>query len=293
MAKFRLLITDLDNTLYDWVSFFVPAFYAMIDEAIEITGVDREHLLNEMSDIHKEVQNSEEPFALLRAKSLQVALGSEDDEILRDKLDRAFHAFNSVRKDLLHLYEGVSETLAAVHQAGIPIVGHTEARVWPALWRVNKLQIDRYFTGIFLMPQIGPRHRLEIKNEQLEALERRVAHYLPVEHRKPNPNELLEVCEKFGVRPEDAFYVGDSDVRDIHMANLAGIRSGYSVYGTRYDKSLYPRLVRVTHWGPEDFSRDAELKAAGIVPRPDIVLEAFSDLLPYAGLRPLARRAQG
>lgn len=28
----KLLITDLDDTLYSWIGFFIPAFYEMVDE---------------------------------------------------------------------------------------------------------------------------------------------------------------------------------------------------------------------------------------------------------------------
>ena len=32
----KLLITDLDNTLYDWVSFYAQSFSAMFDKLVEI-----------------------------------------------------------------------------------------------------------------------------------------------------------------------------------------------------------------------------------------------------------------
>ncbi len=28
----KLLITDLDDTLYSWIGFFIPAFYEIVDE---------------------------------------------------------------------------------------------------------------------------------------------------------------------------------------------------------------------------------------------------------------------
>ena len=34
-----LVITDLDNTVYDWLTAFVPAFYAMVHEAARLIGV--------------------------------------------------------------------------------------------------------------------------------------------------------------------------------------------------------------------------------------------------------------
>ena len=41
----RLLITDLDDTLYDWLGFFIPSFYAMVDEVVKITGISKEILI--------------------------------------------------------------------------------------------------------------------------------------------------------------------------------------------------------------------------------------------------------
>ena len=36
--RLKVLVCDLDNTLYDWVGFFVPALYAMVDETVRIWG---------------------------------------------------------------------------------------------------------------------------------------------------------------------------------------------------------------------------------------------------------------
>ena len=49
----KLLITDLDDTLYDWTGFFVPAFYAMVDEIVALTGLDRARLLHEYRETHQ------------------------------------------------------------------------------------------------------------------------------------------------------------------------------------------------------------------------------------------------
>ena len=43
----KLLITDLDDTLYSWINFFVPAFYEMVDALVNITGIEKNVLINE------------------------------------------------------------------------------------------------------------------------------------------------------------------------------------------------------------------------------------------------------
>lgn len=50
----KLLVTDLDDTLYSWIGFFVPAFYAMAEEVAAITHVDFRVILSEYKTIHRE-----------------------------------------------------------------------------------------------------------------------------------------------------------------------------------------------------------------------------------------------
>jgi hypothetical protein len=65
-----LVITDLDNTVYDWLTAFVPAFYAMVREAAPLIGVDEEELLDELQAVHRKHGDSEHPFALLETRAV-------------------------------------------------------------------------------------------------------------------------------------------------------------------------------------------------------------------------------
>src|SRR5712692_8237439 len=98
MSKIHLLVCDLDNTLYDWIGYFVPSFYAMVDKAVAITGCDREQLLDEFRIVHQKFHDSEQPFALLETATVKELYGDVIPDRARIKLDPAFHAFNSERK---------------------------------------------------------------------------------------------------------------------------------------------------------------------------------------------------
>ena len=50
----KLLITDWDDTIYSWISFFVPAFYGMIDELSHILNEKKAALLQEYKQIHQQ-----------------------------------------------------------------------------------------------------------------------------------------------------------------------------------------------------------------------------------------------
>jgi hypothetical protein len=49
----ELLITDLDNTLYDWFDFWYHSFTAMLDQIVVISGIPREQLEPEIKKIYE------------------------------------------------------------------------------------------------------------------------------------------------------------------------------------------------------------------------------------------------
>ncbi len=63
--RFRALITDLDNTLYNWYAFFIPAFYGMISEAARILDCPESQLIEDMRRVHVRFGDVEHPFALI------------------------------------------------------------------------------------------------------------------------------------------------------------------------------------------------------------------------------------
>src|SRR5690242_7307895 len=136
-----LVIIDLDNTVYDWLTAFVPAFYAMVREAAPLIGVDEEQLLNDLQVVHRKHGDSEHPFALLETRAVQRAFFQKSHEQIAHFLDPAFHAFNRVRKQNLRLYEGVYETLEQLARLNVPVAAYTDARVINCHYRLNSLGI--------------------------------------------------------------------------------------------------------------------------------------------------------
>lgn len=52
LTMVKLFITDLDDTLYSWLEFFVPALYDMAEEVSRILGIPEEQLLEEYKLVH-------------------------------------------------------------------------------------------------------------------------------------------------------------------------------------------------------------------------------------------------
>jgi len=51
--KKTALITDLDNTLFDWVELWYESFSAMLESVIEISGISPEQLIPEIAAVHR------------------------------------------------------------------------------------------------------------------------------------------------------------------------------------------------------------------------------------------------
>jgi FMN phosphatase YigB (HAD superfamily) len=270
------LITDLDNTLYDWVTFFTASFKSMVAELTKLLEVPEETLLNEFKAVHQRYGNSEQPFAVLELPSLQRRFADlSRDEIIK-KIDPALHHFNSTRKRTLTLYQGVAETLAELQGAGIRIVGHTEAILANSYWRLRTLGIDGFFSRLYTLEGKDTIH-ISPESRWIDPPEGFVT-VVPRNERKPNPQLLADICRHEDSDIASTYYLGDSLVRDVAMAKQAGVAAIWARYGMLYDPECWTYLVKITHWTDEDVSREKTLKAkyGGVVP--DYVIDTFPQI---------------
>jgi len=67
----KLLISDLDNTLYDWVTFFTASFRSMVSELTVLLQIPESTILDEFKAVHQRYGNSEQTFSILELTSLQ------------------------------------------------------------------------------------------------------------------------------------------------------------------------------------------------------------------------------
>lgn len=249
----------------------------MVDEAVLILECDREYLLDDLRKIHRRYSDSEHPFALLETEAVKARFPGLSRQQQAAALDRAFHAFNKTRKETLTLYPGVADTLACFQRSGVRIVGHTEAKYLAVTDRLRRLDLNQYFERIYCRerstsshPAQGAAADLTSGNEVVE-----LAHH----QSKPSAEVLLEICEREGHSPENAVYVGDSLIKDILMANRAGVRSVWAKYGLKAPAGAYDQLVRVSHWRDEDIEREQAIREGAGAIAPDVTLEhGFSEL---------------
>ncbi len=277
----RLLVCDLDNTLYDWVAYFVPSFYAMIDAAVEIMACDREQLLDDMKAVHQRHHDSEHPFALLETKTVRrVYHGLPIWEVARI-LDPAFHAFNASRKRNLKLHDGVVDTLETLASQGLKLVAHTESKLHSAIDRLQRLDLLRHFAKIYCRERAQSVHPDQVAAVRwLKAVPLDIVRELSHHQTKPSAEVLVEICAAEGIAPGDAAYVGDSIARDILMAKRVGVYAIWAAYGASHGQALYDALVRVTHWTADEVAQESRLRLEAASVTPDYVArQSFAEVL--------------
>lgn len=283
-----LVITDLDNTLYDWVTYFSQSFTAMLEELQRLSGVEREVLLDEFRAVHQRYHNSEQPYALLELPSVQRAFAPASREELAKLLDPCLHAFNRERKRTLKPYPGVVEGLESLVAAGHTLVAYTEAVPINSYYRLVKLDLKKYLRRLYAtVGEPSPEHPDPGRARKLE-MEDGFVRPVPREERKPNPQLLLDICRQEGFPREQALYVGDSLTRDVVMAVEAGVFSVWARYGTDYDPALWATLVRVTHWTAEDVAREERSRPQALSTEPSATIRDFREVLELASRLPVA-----
>ena len=269
----KLLVTDLDDTLYSWIGFFIPAFYGMLDELSLILSVPKSDLLDEYQHVHQEKGSVEDPFATLYLPSVKAAYPGKTKEELLNILNPVFHKFNSIRKKKLELYPGVKETLEKIAGMGIKVVGYTDSAEENGFYRLKRLGIDDYFQSVY------------VSDSQFE-----LPDYLPasektqiVHGKKPNPAVIHKICQQESVAIGEIVYLGDSLTKDVYMARRAGALSvlcKYS-YNAKGQDELYSKLVAISHWTATDFEQEKAIKeickAENI--HPDYTIHAFDEIL--------------
>src|SRR5436305_13136677 len=99
-AAVDLVITDLDNTLYDWFELWYHPFMTLLDALQLDSGISREVLVREIKQFHERHQTSEDAFLVQELPSLQKRHPGED---VTKVYDDANHDYRRISKDDPHL----------------------------------------------------------------------------------------------------------------------------------------------------------------------------------------------
>jgi FMN phosphatase YigB (HAD superfamily) len=278
----RALITDLDNTLFDWVDLWHACFTAMMAKVVEISGIPFDALKPEIRKIHQQHGTSEYSFLLEEMPSLSKMLaGRTAVQVFKPAID----AFQTVRRQRLALYPTVADTLLKIKGTGAIVVGYTESMAFYSNYRVRRLGLDGVFDYMF-SPQdhdlpdsisVDEIRKYPASHYRFQYTEQ---HHTPKNSFKPDAKVLLKIVKELGIDRPECVYVGDSLTKDVAMAQDAKITDVYAKYGRAQHTGAYALLREVTHWNDTDVQREKLIGEREV--QPGIILESnFGQLLDH------------
>jgi FMN phosphatase YigB (HAD superfamily) len=279
----RLLVTDLDNTLWDWFEAWYQSFSAMLSKLVELSGLPQEILEEEIRKIHQARGTSEYSWLLHEVPALIQAAAPTDPAVA---FDEAAHVLNSRRRAATRLYPGVRKALTELKRAGVGIVAYTESIAYWTEWRVRHTRLDGVIDVLYSAPDHDlPAHRgldeLRTLPPSHYGLKTTVHRHIPRGLLKPNAGILRSILTEQGCEPEEAVYIGDSRMKDIAMAQQAGVLDVHAKYGEVQSRPEYDLLRRVSHWSDEDVARERELAQTTDVIVPTVTCHrSFDEVLP-------------
>src|SRR5262245_45098031 len=144
--KKTALITDLDNTLFDWVELWLNCFSSMLDSIVEISGLSREQLIPEIRAVHQRHGTSEYSFLIEELPSLQPIIRGRK---ATDVFGASIEIYQKKRREHLQLFPGVAETLLKLKGRGTRIVGYTESMAFYSNYRIRRLGLDGVLDYVF------------------------------------------------------------------------------------------------------------------------------------------------
>jgi phosphoglycolate phosphatase len=282
----RLVVTDMDNTLYSWIDYIVPAVEAMVDAVVKATGFPRIKVVQSLKAVYTRYESNEYPFALQESSLFQEfpEFGSFDKLVI----EPARMAFSEARRKYLRPYKGVVETLAALKERHVFVVALTDAPRNPAEQRARRMGLDQLLTALYTMPGFQfprtPDGEALVAPDILHKEERgdyRAAcpvFELPREWEKPNPAGLQKILSTYGLSPKEVLVVGDSLKKDVAIARELGCHDCWAEYGT-YVSLEYRERLDIISSSAITRRHAASVFETGPQARPTHALSNFAQLL--------------
>lgn len=276
----KLLITDVDNTLFDWQHLWFETFSAMASRVFEISGIDPTRFYAECSAVHQRHGTSEYAFVLSEIPSLREVYGAK----LLEQMQPAIDDYRAARRRHLQLYPSVLDTLQRLKSAGMIIAAFTESKAFYTNYRFRKLGLDGLIDVLYSpadhdVPfETAAIRKYEAASYDLKAT---VHRFTPDGEVKPNPHILTAIIAELGFEKRDVAYVGDSKLKDVCMAQQAGVLDIHAAYGAAQHRAeQYDLLKKVTHWTPEMVARESAALQPGAITPTHALTKAFAEIVP-------------
>lgn len=254
----HVLVMDLDNTLWDWFAAWHSSFSSMLGVLVNDSGVPQGVLETQLRTLHQRYGTVEYANALSEVPALIEAAGGLEPW---RAFPRAVQMLRMESRRHTQLYPGVYQTLMWLRRAGITLIGYTESLSYWTAWRLQRTGLDGVIDVLYSSPDHDlPRGKAfeDMRSQPEDAYKLKITRHrhVPKGVTKPNMQVLITILEENGFQPLEAIYIGDSLMKDVAMAQSAGVTDVHAKYGEAQQRPEYDLLRRVTHWTDEDVERE-------------------------------------
>ncbi len=265
----KCLITDFDNTLFDWFDNWYQAFNGALEYIYsQVPTLNKEVLLNDIKNIHLKHHTTEYLNVFYEiGKSSKYKDISNFYKICKD----ATYLREKLKVQNLHLFGNVIDTLKFLKEHSYKLIIFTESEAFSTATRVKELNLDGIIDYIYAPPakNFGD---INLQTTQLISFDKQ-AHY------KPEKKNLEKIINDLHLKRENCYYLGDSLIKDIKMAQNAKIIDFYAKYGENYkNRPEYELLKKVTFWTEALVKEEEKIDVENI--KPTYILEnSISEIL--------------
>jgi len=256
--EITVLIIDLDDTLFDWVSLWYYPFKKMLERLIIDSGIPKDVLEEEFKKVFTKYGTCEYSFAIQELPSLVRKHPNQDlSEIYKD----AISIYRMERKKRLKLFPNVLKTLRYIKAKGSLIVAYTESMEFYTKNRLKKLGLDGIIDFVYtpqdhdIPSNVILENKRRYKKDYYELKFTKIKH-TPKNEKKPNPKILLTIISDVNASIKNTIYVGDKLVKDISMAQTASVMAVHAKYGVADKRKEYKLLRKVTYWTDEEVDKE-------------------------------------
>ena len=245
------LLTDLDDTLYNWVDFWAPCFRSMVHVIHKHQGIPEDEITSQFRRVYAAHGSVEYQFSVQELELAQTLAPPELDRLVR----RVKGAYKRVREARLQPYPSVKDTLRKISAAGIAVVGVTNAPLFLTSRRLAQLRIDHLFTGLAAWEGFKVADNNPYVSRRLWKSRVKRTWAFPKAALKPNPHVYRVVLRDLGIPPERTWVVGDSIEKDVRPALEIGAQGVWARYGLTHDSENMDTLLGVTYWSEDAIQR--------------------------------------
>jgi phosphoglycolate phosphatase-like HAD superfamily hydrolase len=269
-------LTDVDNTLYDFVDFYGTSFRGMLHVLSKQLRTNEVELLNQFKEIFQKTGTLDYQFLIQHLKSAQHLSGDELNTLIR----HGRIGFDKAKRKRLVPYPGIAEVLRMLDGGGVRIIGITNAPYYHVIRRLQDIGLFQFFSGLIAWEGERPPPDDEKANSRYAIVRGSAARTLsifevfPKELSKPNPFSFSLLKGRID-RNARVFALGDSVSKDLAPSAVLNTRTIWARYGTKVDAKNLKTILEITPWS------EADIKQHGSSAEftPDYVIDSPNELL--------------